>query len=241
MGFWCSYPALLESGGDEEHGEFALPGRKQGVWFRWINDRFSSQKEQTQNSSSSEDLWCTVIILLLGLCISMGAGTRPNFLVLFVDDLGYNEINLHPASRPRAGGYSGYGGRVQTPALAALAEEGMVFENWYSGWHLCSPSRAACLTGRLPPRTGIDSVGSSVLTSAAVGGLPLNETTFAEVLNASGYRTGMIGKVRRCCLRRLVSVPLVLTPAIAVAPRRSLEVLAQQSRLWRVFWCPLFR
>ena len=118
MGFWCSYPALLESGGDEEQGEFALPGRKQGVWFRWINDRLSSQKEQTQNSSSSEDLYDYFV--LLGLCkVSMGpAGTRPNFLVLFVDDLGYNEINLHPASRPRAGGYSGYGGRVQTPEFA---------------------------------------------------------------------------------------------------------------------------
>ena len=120
---------------------------------------------------------------------------RPNFLVLFVDDLGYDEINLAPARRPALGGYSGYGGRVQTPALAALAEEGMVFDSWYSGWHLCSPSRAACLTGRLPPRTGIDSVGSSVLTSAAVGGLPANETTFAEALrDGANYSTAMVGK-----------------------------------------------
>lgn len=123
----------------------------------------------------------------------MAAARRPNFLILFVDDLGYNEINLGDAAPP-AGGYTGYGGRVKTPALARFAAEGMVFTSWYSGWHLCSPSRAACLTGRLPPRTGIDSVGHSVLTAEAVGGLPLNETTFAEALNADGYRTGMLGK-----------------------------------------------
>ena len=122
---------------------------------------------------------------------------RPNFLILFVDDLGFNEINLG-SSRPAAvrvtGGYTGYGGRVSTPSLEAFAAEGMVFSSWYSGWHLCSPSRAACLTGRLPSRTGIDSVGHTVLTAEAVGGLPLNETTFAEALKATGYRTAMFGK-----------------------------------------------
>ena len=67
---------------------------------------------------------------------------RPNFLLLFVDDLGYNEVNLGEA-KPATGGYTGYGGRVQTPAIAQLAAEGMVFTSWYSGWSLCSPSRAA--------------------------------------------------------------------------------------------------
>jgi arylsulfatase A len=105
----------------------------------------------------------------------------------------YNEINLEELA-PESGGYSGYGGKVQTPALKSLAAEGMVFSSWYSGWHLCSPSRAACLTGRLPPRTGVPSVGRLVLTAEAVGGLPLNETTFAEALLADGYRTAMIGK-----------------------------------------------
>lgn len=118
---------------------------------------------------------------------------RPNFLILFVDDLGYNEINLENLA-PSTGGYTGYGGRVVTPALKSFAREGMVFSSWYSGWHLCSPSRAAALTGRLPPRTGVPSVGRLVLTAEAVGGLPLNETTFAEVLKADGYRTAMLGK-----------------------------------------------
>lgn len=133
-----------------------------------------------------------VFPLFCGAVAASGA-PRPNFLLLFVDDLGYNEVNLGEA-KPATGGYTGYGGRVQTPAIAQLAAEGMVFTSWYSGWSLCSPSRAACLTGRLPPRTGIDSVGRLVLTAEAVGGLPVNETTFAEVLRPQGYRTGMIGK-----------------------------------------------
>lgn len=59
---------------------------------------------------------------------------------------------------------------------------------------MCSPSRAACLTGRLPPRTGIDSVKGGVLTADAVGGLPTKEITFADALGAQGYATAMLGK-----------------------------------------------
>lgn len=99
-----------------------------------------------------------------------------------------------PPPIPLVSGYTGYNNKVQTPALKTFAAEGIVFTSWYSGWHLCSPSRASMLTGRLPPRTGVPSVGRLVLTAEAVGGLPLNETTFAEVLKASGYRTAMIGK-----------------------------------------------
>ena len=94
---------------------------------------------------------------------SAAAASKPNFLILFVDDLGYNEINLGKHA-PQGGGYSGYGGAVQTPHVARLAAEGMTFTAWYSGWHCCSASRAAMLTGRLPPRTGVDSVGGGVFS-----------------------------------------------------------------------------
>lgn len=76
----------------------------------------------------------------------------------------------------------------------SLAAEGMTFTAWYSAWHCCSASRAAMLTGRLPPRTGVDSVGSGVFTAAAIGGLPRNETTFAELLGPAGFATAMLGK-----------------------------------------------
>jgi arylsulfatase A-like enzyme len=54
------------------------------------------------------------------------------------------------------------------------------------------------LTGRLPPRTGVDSVGAGVFTAAAIGGLPRNETTFAELMGPAGFATGMIGKWHLC-------------------------------------------
>ena len=57
--------------------------------------------------------------------INTNPAGRKNFLILFVDDLGYNEINLGDAAPP-TGGYTGYGGRVKTPALAQFAKEGMV-------------------------------------------------------------------------------------------------------------------
>ena len=121
--------------------------------------------------------WAAVLPLALALALAVastpaamasGAG-RPNFVILFVDDLGYNEINLGAAA-PAAGGYSGYNGSVQTPHLAEFAQEGMVFTSWYSAWHCCSASRAAMLTGRLPPRTGVDASGSGVFTAMAIGG-----------------------------------------------------------------------
>lgn len=115
---------------------------------------------------------------------------RPNFVIFFVDDLGFNEINVPHAPF----GYTGYGGEVKTPNIAKLAAEGMLFMDWYSAWHVCSPSRAAMQTGRLPPRTGIDSVSSGVLMADAVGGLPPNETTFATMLGNVGYTSKIIGK-----------------------------------------------
>jgi hypothetical protein len=134
--------------------------------------------------------------LLLAGCTPVDAASPPrprNFLILFVDDLGYNEINLG-AHKPASGGYGGYGGKTQTPHVAQLAAEGLTFTAWYSAWHCCSASRAAMLTGRLPPRTGVDSVGAGVFTASAIGGLPRNETTFAEALHRVGFATAMLGK-----------------------------------------------
>lgn len=114
------------------------------------------------------------LALALALCVGAAADAKPNFVILFIDDLGYNEINLEEMAPP-GGGYRGYGNRTSTPHLAQFAREGTVFVNWYSGWHVCSPSRAAMMTGRLPPRTGIDSVEGGVrvrLRAASLRGLP---------------------------------------------------------------------
>ena len=78
-----------------------------------------------------------------------------------------------------------------------FAAEGVAFTSWYSAFHVCSPSRAAMMTGRLSVRAGIGFVGdgsNGVFTAEAVGYLPSNETTIAELLKPAGYATYAVGK-----------------------------------------------
>ena len=108
------------------------------------------------------------------------AAPRPNILILFADDLGFNQLNL--PNQPA--GYTGVDGAIKTPHLAKMAAEGTTFQHWYSGFHVCTPSRASIMTGRLPVRVGL---GDGVLTASAKGGLQTNETTVAEALQRVGY------------------------------------------------------
>ena len=130
-------------------------------------------------------------LLLVGKSDAGGKSnqSKPNFVVLFVDDMGIDQIAVpHPA---HFHGYTGNNGTIQTPHIARLAAEGLLFQNWYSAYHICSPSRAAMMTGRLPIRSGCV---PGVFYAAAVGGLPANETTLPEALRPAGYRSMAIGK-----------------------------------------------
>jgi len=100
-------------------------------------------------------------------------GCRPNIVILLADDLGYGDLSFYGAPT------------VKTPNLYQLSREGLLFTQWYSGADVCSPSRAALLTGRLPIRSGTLGVPVGPNTNPVFGcdsihGLPLNETTFAE-------------------------------------------------------------
>ncbi len=119
-----------------------------------------------------------LVSLLLFLSPSFGA-QKPNIVILFADDLGYGDIGAygHPTS--------------YTPNLDNLASEGLLFTQFYSASPVCSPSRAALLTGRYQTRSGI---WPGVFGAASKGGLPHNETTIAELLKEQGYKTGIIGK-----------------------------------------------
>ncbi|XP_070577427.1 arylsulfatase A-like [Ptychodera flava] len=120
-----------------------------------------------------------VLCLLLVVATSVGELSKPNIVILFADDVGYGDIGCygHPTS--------------STPHIDKLASSGMLFTQFYVGSPVCSPSRASLLTGRLPPRTG---VYPGVFQANMTGGLPLNETTVAKLLQEVGYQTGMIGK-----------------------------------------------
>ncbi|GIW98194.1 MAG: arylsulfatase [Pirellulaceae bacterium] len=112
----------------------------------------------------------------------VSAGQRPNFVVIFCDDLGYGDLRCygHPS--------------IATPRLDRMAQEGMRWVQFYAAAPVCTPSRAALLTGRLPLRNGMCSNKRRVLFPDSTGGLPAGEITIAEMLQQVGYRTAAIGK-----------------------------------------------
>uniref|UniRef100_A0A8B9R3H4 Arylsulfatase G n=1 Tax=Anas platyrhynchos TaxID=8839 RepID=A0A8B9R3H4_ANAPL len=99
-------------------------------------------------------------------------------MVILADDLGWGDLGANWAQTK------------ETPNLDELAAQGTRFVDFHSAASTCSPSRASLLTGRLGARNGV--THNFAITS--LGGLPLNETTLAEVLQAAGYSTGAIGK-----------------------------------------------
>ena len=106
----------------------------------------------------------------------------PNVVVIFADDLGYGDLGCygHPT--------------IKTPNLDRIAAEGLRFTQFYVGECVCTPSRAALLTGRLPIRSGMCSDTRRVLFTDSTGGLQDNEITIAEALKAKKYHTACIGK-----------------------------------------------
>ncbi len=106
----------------------------------------------------------------------------PNVVVILCDDLGYGDLGCygHPS--------------IRTPNLDRLAAEGMKFTSFYAAASVCTPSRAALLTGRLPVRSGMCSDSRRVLFPDSAGGLPAGEVTLAEALKAKGYATACVGK-----------------------------------------------
>jgi arylsulfatase A-like enzyme len=121
------------------------------------------------------------VLLLAGLGLSALAA-KPNFVLIFCDDLGYGDLGIfgHPT--------------LHTPNLDRMAMEGQKWTSFYVGASVCTPSRAALLTGRLPVRNGMMSARRRVLFPDSAGGLPQSEITIAELLKTAGYATGMIGK-----------------------------------------------
>lgn len=110
------------------------------------------------------------------------AETKPNIVVIFADDLGYGDLGAfgHPT--------------IQTPNLDRMAAEGQKWTSFYAAAPVCTPSRAALLTGRLPVRTGMCSETRRVLFPDSSGGIPADEILLPERLKDLGYTTGCIGK-----------------------------------------------
>lgn len=129
-------------------------------------------------------LAASVLALLLAGPPADAQQRPPNFVIILADDLGVGDI-------------SPFGGWVHTPQLDRLAAEGMRFTDFHSNGVVCSPTRAALLTGRYQQRAGLESVLYAAPDHPRRNrghGLQLRELTFAEMLRDAGYATGMTGK-----------------------------------------------
>lgn len=109
-----------------------------------------------------------------------GEAARPNVIVIVADDHGSRDAGCYGTKD------------VETPALDALAASGVRFDQFYSAAPVCSPSRAAVLTGRAPLRCGVPTNAASQRDQP--GGLPAGETTLARMFKDAGYATACIGK-----------------------------------------------
>lgn len=122
-------------------------------------------------------LFSAVLFLALPVLVTAAGAPRPNFIVINIDDLGYADIGP-------------FGGTNRTPNLDRLAAEGRKLTSHYAA-PVCSPSRAALMTGSYPKRA---LPTPHVLFPAAAVGLNPNERTIAEILKDAGYATACVGK-----------------------------------------------
>nr|XP_003420678.2 steryl-sulfatase isoform X2 [Loxodonta africana] len=126
-----------------------------------------------------------LLLLLLFFCeIQSCPASRPNFVLVMADDLGIGDPGC-------------YGNKtLRTPNIDRLAQGGVKLTQHLAASPLCTPSRAAFMTGRYPIRSGMASssrIGVYIVTASS-GGLPTSEITFARLLKNQGYSTALIGK-----------------------------------------------
>jgi arylsulfatase A len=122
---------------------------------------------------------CLVVGTVAATATAAPDGARPNVIFILSDDEGTVDANCYGATD------------LETPTIDALAARGVRFTQFYAGAPICSPSRAALLTGRYPQRAGVPGNVSSMKGDA---GMPTEQVTIAEVFKAAGYRTGHVGK-----------------------------------------------
>lgn len=114
----------------------------------------------------------------LPLALAAAPATPPNLVVIYADDLGYADLGVYGAKGFR------------TPRLDRMAAEGIRFTDFYAAAPICTPSRAALLTGCYPKRVGL----TKVLGDKSTTGIAPGEKLLPEILRERGYRTALYGK-----------------------------------------------
>jgi len=128
------------------------------------------------------DMYRLLLSLVLLLSSSaLHAAAKPNFIILFTDDHGYGDVSAYHESD------------VHTPNIDRIGKEGMLFTRMRANCTVCSPSRAALLTGRYPDRVGVPGVIRSQPENSW-GYFDPKVPTLADELKKAGYHTAIIGK-----------------------------------------------
>lgn len=128
---------------------------------------------------------------LLLFAAAVCATTRPHVLVVLVDDWGHANVGFHASALDRASN------ETRTPSLDALAAEGILLERHYT-FRFCSPTRSALHTGRNPIHVNVFNTDLAAHNRndpvSGFAGVPVNMTTFPELLRDVGYATQAAGK-----------------------------------------------
>ena len=122
---------------------------------------------------------CLLIVLAAAAPARGQDGRRPNVVLILVDDMGYGDIGSYGVQD------------IKTPHLDRLAREGTRFTDFYANGPVCTPTRAALMTGRYQQRVALE---WALLLTEKEPGLPAAEPTLPRVLKENGYRTAMAGK-----------------------------------------------
>lgn len=117
---------------------------------------------------------------LLACGSALAAEKKPNIIYIVADDLGWKDVGYH-------------GSDIRTPTIDKLAATGMRLEQFYAQ-PMCTPTRAALMTGRYPFRYGLQTAVIPASNSLGTYGLPTDEYTLPQMLKDAGYRTAIVGK-----------------------------------------------
>jgi len=155
-----------------------------------------------------------------------GDAGRPNIVIVFCDDLGYGDLGCfgHPT--------------IRTPNLDRMAREGQKWTNFYVAASVCTPSRSAVMTGRLPIRTGMCSDRRRVLFPDSAGGLQPEEITLAEVLKGVGYATACVGKWHLGHLPQYLPTSQGFDRYFGIPYSNDMDRVADSPRGREAFWEP---
>jgi len=120
----------------------------------------------------------TILSLLSFFSACALGAEKPNIIIIYTDDQGYGDLSCYGATH------------VSTPRIDKMAEEGVRLTSFYMAAAVCTPSRAAIMTGSYPVRTGV----TGVMLADDPRGLNPDEITIAEMLKTKGYQTALFGK-----------------------------------------------